>query len=346
MEHEKPIHAAWHLYEHVEPTARWAEVLQHMFRLPFRLDLPKTYLPDLSTDEGREEWRKTSSQRYRQYEGDLAKTVQEKWRTPEGTEDEHLTGFFWARVAFAQAASRAHVEVARSFPGHPDQAFRVGWYAGATFHYPGWPVDDFNARDGWEFISAILRNPIFYERLNYRLQRAVYQFACDHNRRDDYQSWFKSSLKNWIAKDPQKYGDEPTPAMEAEKRRYEEEKAQQEARKQLTEGTDTRSRIASAIQSQRSLGMRGDSWDNYAVARETLQDELDNRQPSSYDLKDATRDILITHARQDAAHALGNTTSILKRMRTLTGLVYVLLIGVIAFGVVLYLYASQKLPGH
>ena len=41
-------------------------------------------------------------------------------------------------------------------------------------------------------------------------------------------------------------------------------------------------------------------------------------------------------------HALGNTTSILKRLRTLTGLVYVLLIGVIAFGVALYFYTSQQ----
>lgn len=72
--------------------------------------------------------------------------------------------------------------------------------------------------------------------------------------------------------------------------------------------------------------MKGDSWDNHAIAHGTLQGDLGtNGKPRDpYYLDDMTRDILIAHSRQDAAHALLNTMSLLKRVRQLTIAVYIL----------------------
>jgi hypothetical protein len=58
----------------------------------------------------------------------------------------------------------------------------------------------------------------------------------------------------------------------------------------------------------------GDNWDNYAVARDVLHGELGlNGEPAQHEyyLDQATRDTLLTHGRQDAAHALCNTKSLL-----------------------------------
>jgi hypothetical protein len=62
------------------------------------------------------------------------------------------------------------------------------------------------------------------------------------------------------------------------------------------------------------LGPKGEHWDNYAIAQNVLHEELgyhgEPEQPP-YELNEATRDTLIVHARQDAAHALCNTKSML-----------------------------------
>lgn len=99
---------------------------------------------------------------------------------------------------------------------------------------------------------------------------------------------------------------------------------------------DAQQRLASAVRMQRELGMKGDNWDNYAVAQATLHDELgyNGTQRHPYSLDEATRDILIVHGRQDAAHALANTTALLKRAQTLTRLLYALFVAVIALGIV------------
>ncbi|MGG3814203.1 hypothetical protein ABEV34_21525 [Methylorubrum rhodesianum] len=83
--------------------------------------------------------------------------------------------------------------------------------------------------------------------------------------------------------------------------------------------------IAQAIRVQRDLGMKGDNWDNHAVARGTLYGDLgyEGSNQSFYDLDEPTRDRLLAHARQDAAHALCNTTSLLKRLRSVERLMYV-----------------------
>jgi hypothetical protein len=70
--------------------------------------------------------------------------------------------------------------------------------------------------------------------------------------------------------------------------------------------------------------MKGDNWDNYAVGFETLEGDLGRgaSRPQPYDFDDTTRDILIAHTRQDAAHALLNTISLLRRLTALRRLVY------------------------
>jgi len=77
--------------------------------------------------------------------------------------------------------------------------------------------------------------------------------------------------------------------------------------------------LKGALLGQRIAGLKGDTWDNHAIARDIVHNELGytgNRRPP-YNLDQDTRDILLVHARQDAAHALANTVSLLKVVRTL-----------------------------
>lgn len=97
--------------------------------------------------------------------------------------------------------------------------------------------------------------------------------------------------------------------------------------------TDTAKRIADDIWAQRLVGRRGDSWTNHAVAQVTVEGELGKGGWPPVDLDPVVRDTLIVHGRQDAAHALLNTSILLKRLSELTLLVYLqfAIIGVMAF---------------
>jgi hypothetical protein len=92
-------------------------------------------------------------------------------------------------------------------------------------------------------------------------------------------------------------------------------------------------RIADDIWAQRLVGRRGDVWDNLAIARATVEDELGERGWPPVDLDPIVRDTLIVHDRQDTAHALLNTSVLLKRLSELTFLVYLqfAIIAVMAF---------------
>jgi hypothetical protein len=82
----------------------------------------------------------------------------------------------------------------------------------------------------------------------------------------------------------------------------------------------TQGTLAELIKSQRAEGLKGESWDNYAVARYTTEKELIERAGSlvdKYDMDDRMRDALLTNCRQDVAHAVANTTSILRSVRDL-----------------------------
>ncbi len=113
----------------------------------------------------------------------------------------------------------------------------------------------------------------------------------------------------------------------------------------MSDGTNDHIRFA--INAQREVGMRGDSWDNHAVALATLSGDLGagGKQRAPYYLDDMTRDILIAHSRQDAAHALLNTISLLTRVRQLTLLVYLLLALVLVLGAAAA-FAFQRSSAH
>lgn len=78
--------------------------------------------------------------------------------------------------------------------------------------------------------------------------------------------------------------------------------------------------LQSSIAALKLVGKTGDSWRNHAVAQNTLQDELGEfpaNFQSHYELDEATRDRLLAHTRQDSAHALLNTISLLLRLQWL-----------------------------
>lgn len=68
---------------------------------------------------------------------------------------------------------------------------------------------------------------------------------------------------------------------------------------------------------------------NQDVAYRTTMDEVEGRSPAVYDLDDERRDVLIVHARQDAAHALCNTISAAKDMAGVRMLLWANLAGII-----------------
>jgi hypothetical protein len=73
--------------------------------------------------------------------------------------------------------------------------------------------------------------------------------------------------------------------------------------------------LQAAVKAQRSMGMRGENWDNYAIARYTLEGELglnDQTAQHVYDLSQNEYNTLLANGRQDVAHALCNTKSLLE----------------------------------
>ena len=72
--------------------------------------------------------------------------------------------------------------------------------------------------------------------------------------------------------------------------------------------------LQAEIKAQRALGMKGEHWDNYAVAKYTLEGEIGSTGQAAQHVYDFGQDevnTLLAHSRQDAAHALGNTKSLL-----------------------------------
>jgi hypothetical protein len=78
--------------------------------------------------------------------------------------------------------------------------------------------------------------------------------------------------------------------------------------------------LKSKIEMNRSLGRNGANWENAAMANCILQEDLGHYPDSplfDYGLDDEARDRLLAHARQDAAHALCNTETLLKQAKSL-----------------------------
>ncbi|WP_306223816.1 hypothetical protein [Bosea beijingensis] len=227
-EHEKPINAVWDLYLTAEPTPKWANALINAAPIPFILSLPERFMPDMKTEEGREDWKKTATRRHEAYRELLWKAAEEKWIDPAGLEKEDkLSAFAWARRAFAEAYVRsayAHDDRMR-IANHRDQAFRIGYYQGATVD-PSWPVDEYIERDGLVFLDAISNNNSLYLKTNCEIQRDVRAAARRlETNHDDIQGTMKFRLARMAKEDPQRYGDQPTEEMLEDWRRQDEEAA-------------------------------------------------------------------------------------------------------------------------
>jgi hypothetical protein len=86
----------------------------------------------------------------------------------------------------------------------------------------------------------------------------------------------------------------------------------------MTDKLSAEQELAIALKVHRELWGRHkinqESDENAIVARNVLHEELGyiGTQREPYHLNDDTRDILIAHARQDSAHALSNTISLLR----------------------------------
>jgi hypothetical protein len=77
----------------------------------------------------------------------------------------------------------------------------------------------------------------------------------------------------------------------------------------------------------KDMGWKDPNALNLVVARNVLQEDLGrfNGRLHPYHLDDDTRDRLLAHARQDAAHALGNTAALLDQIRSLRRTMFVLI---------------------
>lgn len=73
------------------------------------------------------------------------------------------------------------------------------------------------------------------------------------------------------------------------------------------------------VKAQRELGYKGAFWDNKAIASNTLEETVGKfgKYPSEYSLDNDERDVLLAHTRQDVAHALLNTLSLMKTVNHL-----------------------------
>jgi hypothetical protein len=83
----------------------------------------------------------------------------------------------------------------------------------------------------------------------------------------------------------------------------------------------------------RDVGVKDPSSLNAIIARNILHEELGRfrERQRNYSLDPETRNRLLVHARQDAAHTLLNTSSVLDQLRILRRLVIVLSL-IVAFG--------------
>jgi hypothetical protein len=71
--------------------------------------------------------------------------------------------------------------------------------------------------------------------------------------------------------------------------------------------------LTSTLKAWRSMGMTSEHQENLAIAKNVANEEMGRygEHAIEYSLSQKTKDTLLSHGRQDAAHALCNTKSIL-----------------------------------
>jgi hypothetical protein len=71
--------------------------------------------------------------------------------------------------------------------------------------------------------------------------------------------------------------------------------------------------LASALKTRKSMGITSEHQANYLVAKNVADEEMGRygEYPLEYSLQQKTKNTLLAHGRQDVAHALCNTKSIM-----------------------------------
>lgn len=80
---------------------------------------------------------------------------------------------------------------------------------------------------------------------------------------------------------------------------------------------DTDKRIQQRIQISKKMGSFHDTERGQIIAREILHDELEYHDSPQivYEMSDAVKNRLLAHARQDASHAVCNTSYVLDKLK-------------------------------
>jgi hypothetical protein len=118
-------------------------------------------------------------------------------------------------------------------------------------------------------------------------------------------------------------------------------------RKKPTVEEDLRSRLG-GLSKWYAPGTDMRSIENGEVAKNVLHEELgyfSDGKEIDYNLDEATRDRLITHGRQDAAHALGNTISLLVAVSKLEHRLRNTQIAIVVLGVIIALLLALRHVG-
>jgi hypothetical protein len=108
--------------------------------------------------------------------------------------------------------------------------------------------------------------------------------------------------------------------------------------------------LATSLKSLRDMGLTSEHHANLAVAKNVTNEELGRygEHPLEYALKQKTKDTLLAHGRQDAAHALCNTKSILdqnaKISSRLNTLNWLMVVAVCMLGAIVAKLYPQFLP--
>lgn len=235
MEHAKPINAVWDLVRTAPPTEAWANVFVDAGRVVFELGLPREFMPDMSTEEGRTDWNATWQRRNEAYRTIVLKAARERWLGPEDKRNDPHGAWTWARAAISEAVVRARPHNPEFTCEDPDLGFRIGFYRAAAVT-PEWDIEGLAVKDGKSFMDALVWNDSLYERINHDTQWRFRRMGRSERIGDDvYVKWMEGKLEELQAKDSARYGSEPTDEMLAHYREKEEREARAEKARQRQE---------------------------------------------------------------------------------------------------------------
>lgn len=235
----RPIQALWNLLWHVPPTLAWARVLNTALgKIAFKLEIHDKFVPDLTTEEGREEWEEVYSTLYRKFDLAFIDMLAERWATPPEEEVKNFDYFAQLRetvaAKFVEAKDWDRDILAKLRDS--DQAMRLGYYNSFEVR-PSTDLEPFWQRDAKAFVEAMLYNKSLYKLVNWKVQQAFDQmvYQVDPHDEDLFRRRWRNFRKYWREKNPAIYGYQPTEEMRDEERQAEEAWEAAEQRQQALE---------------------------------------------------------------------------------------------------------------